>query len=207
MRDRGSEDRALFFTGTRGCGKTALLEQLSVRAAEKGRTVIDLGPDDTIVQLVQAVVGYTETTTTVSPQTSLSILGTGGGLSAGSASKTTRYGRENLPTLLIEACKRARQGVLVTLDEVQKVPLDDVSALCNAFQMASRKSHDIMLAVAGLPYAHGRVIHHDGCAYMRHAVCSSRSLTSCLLRSSNTCGRWANAWTTSGSRGPATSRA
>lgn len=169
MRDRGSEDRALFFTGTRGCGKTALLEQLSVRAEERGRIVIDLGPDDTIAQLVQAVVGYDEATTTVSPQASLSILGTGGGLSAGSVSKTTRYGRENLPTLLIEACKRAKHGILVTLDEVQKVSLDDVSALCNAFQMASRKGHDIMLAVAGLPYAHGRIIHHDGCTYLRRA--------------------------------------
>lgn len=91
MRDRGSEDRALFFTGARGYGKTALLEQLSARASLTGRTVIDLGPDDTIAQLIRAIVGYDETTTTVSPQASVSILGTGGSLSAGSISKTTRY--------------------------------------------------------------------------------------------------------------------
>ena len=30
--DRGSEDRALFITGNRGCGKTALLEQFWVCA-------------------------------------------------------------------------------------------------------------------------------------------------------------------------------
>lgn len=169
MRDRGSEDRALFFTGARGCGKTALLEQLSARASLKGRTVIDLGPDDTIAQLIRAIVGYDETTTTVSPQASVSILGTGGSLSAGSISRTTRYGRESLPALFVEACGRTEKGVLVTLDEVQKVSLDDVSAICNAFQMASRKGHDIMLAVAGLPYAYNRIIHHDGCTYLRRA--------------------------------------
>ncbi len=169
MRDRGSEDRVLFLTGARGCGKTALLEQLSTRASHDGRITIDLGPDDTIAQLIQAIVGHDESTTTVSPQASVSIFGTGGSLSAGSISKTTHYGRESLPTLLVEACKRAERGVLVTLDEVQKVPLDDVSAICNAFQMASRKGYDVMLAVAGLPYAHGSIIHHDGCTYLRRA--------------------------------------
>ncbi len=169
MRDHGSEDRALFFTGMRGCGKTALLEQLSTRAASRGRTVFDLGPDDTVPQLIQAAIGHNEVTTTVSPQASLNILGTGGALGVGSIANTVRYGRENLPAILIDACEHAKKGVLVTLDEVQKVPLDDVSALCNAFQMASRKGYDIMLAVAGLPYAHERVIHHDGCTYLRRA--------------------------------------
>lgn len=169
MRDRGSEDRALFFTGMRGCGKTALLEQLSSRATSRGRIVFDLGPDDTVPQLIQAAIGHDEVTTTVSPQASLSIFATDGGLGVGSVAKTVHYGRESLPAILIDACERAKGGVLVTLDEVQKVPLDDVSALCNAFQMASRKGHDIMLAVAGLPYSHARIIHHDGCTYLRRA--------------------------------------
>ena len=43
MVDKGSDDRALFITGTRGCGKTALLEQFSIRAGQTKRTVIDLG--------------------------------------------------------------------------------------------------------------------------------------------------------------------
>ena len=35
MTDPGSEDRAMFITGPCGSGKTALLEQLSIRAAAK----------------------------------------------------------------------------------------------------------------------------------------------------------------------------
>ena len=47
--------------------------------------------------------------------------------------------------------------------------IEDVSAICNAFQMASRKGYDIMLAVAGLPYAYSRIIKHEGCTYLRRA--------------------------------------
>lgn len=126
MIDVGSEDRALFITGTRGSGKTALLEQFSIKAASRKRMVIDLGPE--------------------------------------------HLGRENLQSILLEVCSNAKNGILVTVDEVQKVPIEDVSTLCNAFQMVSRKGCDIILAVAGLPYAYNRIIKHEGCTYLRRAT-------------------------------------
>lgn len=170
MIDQGSDDRAFFFTGTRGSGKTALLEQLSIKAANAGRVVIDLGPVDTIAQLIHELAGFDEKTETISPQASISILGTGGGISAGSVSKTRRPGRESLQSLVLEACSRSKNGLFVTVDEVQKIPLEDISALCNAFQMASRKGHDIMLAVAGLPYSHSDITRHESCTYLRRAA-------------------------------------
>lgn len=123
----GSDDRAIFITGTRGSGKTALLEQLSIRAIAKKRKVIDLGPDD--------------------------------------VSKT-----DNMQQILIESCSNYKNGLFVTIDEIHKVPIEDVSTLCNAFQMASRKGFDIMLAIAGLPYAYSKVIRHEGCTYFRRAL-------------------------------------
>ena len=57
MIDPGSNDRAMFITGTRGSGKTALLEQLSIRAQGKKRTTIDLGPENTIAQLIHVLAG------------------------------------------------------------------------------------------------------------------------------------------------------
>lgn len=170
MIDQGSDDRAFFFTGTRGSGKTALLEQLSMKAARAGRVVFDLGPDDMIAQFVHELAGFDEKTETVNPQANISILGTGGGISVGSVSKTKRAGRESLQSLLLEACLKSKKGLFVTVDEVQKVPLEDISALCNAFQMASRKGYDIMLAVAGLPYSHSHIIRHEGCTYLRRAA-------------------------------------
>ena len=170
MEDPGSDDRALFFTGTRGSGKTALLEQLSIRAGERGLRVIDLGPEDTIAQLTFALTGFDESTTTLAPQASASTLGSGGSLSVGAVAKTRRPGRESLQALFLEACEKAEHGLLVTVDEVQKVPVDDVSSLCNAFQMASRKGHDVLLAVAGLPYSHDEIVGHEGCTYLRRAA-------------------------------------
>lgn len=170
MLDSGSDDRALFITGTRGSGKTALLEQLSIRAERNKREVIDLGPDNMIGQLVHELAGFDEATNTLSPQASINVLGVGGGISAGSVSKTKRIGKESLQSLLLEKCSKAEKGMLVTVDEVQKIPVDDVSALCNAFQMASRKGYDIMLAVAGLPYGYTKITRHEGCTYLRRAT-------------------------------------
>ena len=109
-------------------------------------------------------------TKTVSPQVNVSILGTGGGISAGAVSKTEHAGRERLQELLIKACSDSEYGILVTVDEIQKVPIEDISALCNAFQMASRKGKDIILAVAGLPYSYNEVIRHEGCTFLRRAA-------------------------------------
>ncbi|MBR4145088.1 MAG: ATP-binding protein [Lachnospiraceae bacterium] len=170
MIDTGSEDRAIFVTGTRGSGKTALLEQLSIKAGDKKRVVIDLGPENMIMQLVHVLAGFDEVTKTVSPQANVNILGIGGGVSTGSVSKTERIGRENLQELLLKACSNSKKGVLITVDEIQKVPIEDVSSLCNAFQMVSRKGHDIMLVVAGLPYAYSEIIRHEGCTYLRRAT-------------------------------------
>ena len=170
MMESGSDERALFITGTRGSGKTTILEQLSIRANNKKRLVIDLGPENTIEQLIHELVGYDETTSTVNPQATVNVLGFGGGISGGSVSKTKHIGRESLQSLLIEACAKSKRGILVTVDEIQKVPIDDVSALCNAFQMASRKGCDIMLAVAGLPFAYNEIIRHEGCTFLRRAA-------------------------------------
>ena len=169
MIDPGSAERAIFITGARGCGKTALLEQLSIRAGKKKRRVIDLGPENTIDQIVRELAGYDEVTSIISPKANVNVLGFGGEISGGSVSKTRHIGRETLQPLLLEVCAKAKQGLLVTVDEIQKVPAEDISSICNAFQMASRKGYDIMLAVAGLPYAYGSITKHEGCTYLRRA--------------------------------------
>lgn len=169
MLDIGSDDRAIFITGTRGSGKTALLEQLSIRATDKKRKVIDLGPENTIEQLIYTLTGYDEITKIINPQANVNVMGIGGSVSGGSISKTEHIVRDNLQKILLDACTHYKKGLLVTVDEIQKVPIEDVSSLCNAFQMASRKGFDIMLAVAGLPYSYSEIIKHEGCTYLRRA--------------------------------------
>lgn len=170
MRTQGSLDRAIYLTGMRASGKTTLLEKLSELARSKGRRVFDLGPDDTVDQLLSELVEYDELTKTVNPSIGVTVLGSGGTISGTSVSHTTHYGREHLQSLLIKACERAKHGVFITIDEIQKIEIDDVSAISNAVQMASRKGYDIMLAVASLPSGYDKVIHHDGCTFLRRAT-------------------------------------
>lgn len=152
LADADSESRYLFLTGTYGIGKTALLEQLSRRASRREWYAIDLGPDDTVLQLLHTLDKYGKVTT---------------GLSGSSMVRTTHFGREELQPLLLSACKHTERGILVTIDEIQKVPIDDASAISNAFQMASRKGYDILLVVAGLPFAYELITNHEGCTFLR----------------------------------------
>jgi hypothetical protein len=168
--DRGSEGRALFVTGTRGCGKTALLEQLSLRASREGWRTIDLGPGNVVETLMRHLVRQDSSTLQVAPQVSVSVLGTGGSVGGVSTSKVMTYEPHDLQIVFLEECEREKRGLFVSIDEVQKVPIEDVSAICNAFQMASRKGFDVILAIAGLPYAYDAIIHHEGCTYMRRSA-------------------------------------
>ena len=168
--DRGSEDRALFITGSRGYGKTALLEQLSRRASDAGWLSVDVGPDNPIDTIMRYLVPFDESTKTVDPEIEVSVFGTGGKLRAGSNSKTVKYSRDDFEYLFVQACSKPGFKLFVTVDEIQKVSLDDVALISGAFQMASRKGYDTMLAVAGLPYAHEQVIQHDGCTFLRRAA-------------------------------------
>lgn len=170
LRDGGSEDRALFITGTRGSGKTALLEQLSLRGRDRGWNTIDLGPENTLRALVRRLAGHDEETRTVDPRVSVSILGSGGSVGGVATSKTKRVDESDLDLLLIDACERSQNGVMVSIDEVQKLAERDISAISNAFQMASRKGCDAILVIAGLPFSHDAIIAYRGCTFMRRAV-------------------------------------
>lgn len=167
---RGSDDRVLFFTGTRGSGKTALLEQLSMRASVAGWKTIDVGAEKILQALCYRLVGCNEATENISPSLEVKVLGSGGSVSGGGVSRTTRYGTAVLPYLLGQAAEKEKKGLFVSVDEVQKVPLEEVASLCEAFQMASRKGLDVILAVAGLPFSYERIIHQDGCTFMRRSV-------------------------------------
>lgn len=166
---RGSDYRSLFITGARGSGKTALLEQLSLKARRKGWKTVDVGAEHALASVVRQLAGSDEVTESFSPAVEINVLGSGGSFSGKGTSKTTHYGVESLGELLLNVCEAQKEGVFVSVDEVQKVPLEDMADLCEAFQMTSRKGHNAILVIAGLPISYEQIIHQDGCTFMRRA--------------------------------------
>lgn len=166
----GSDDRVLFITGTRGSGKTALLEQFSQHASRTGWRTIDVGAERALPALFHQLAPFDDTTETLSPALEVKILGSSGSLSGRSSAKTRRSDIDDLAQLLVDECRQQKRGVFVSIDEIQKVSLEDMVRICEAFQMASRKGCNVALAVAGLPHSYDTIIHEDGCTFMRRSV-------------------------------------
>lgn len=168
--NRGSADRVLFITGNRGCGKTALLEQLSLRARNAGWKTVDINSEHALGALLRSLVRHASSTKRIAPEVSVNVFGSGASLAGLATEATTTFEEADIGIVFQEACAKEKQGLFVSIDEVQKINLDELSSICGAFQMASRKGFDVMLAVAGLPYAYNAIVQHEGCTYMRRSV-------------------------------------
>ena len=61
------------------------------------------------------------------------------------------------------------KGILVTVDEVQKISEKDAEGLCAGFQMSLRKGCAVMLVMAGLPGSKENVAAFPGCTFLTRA--------------------------------------
>jgi hypothetical protein len=170
LRDNGSDYRSLFITGIRGNGKTALLERLSGMAEQAKFRVIDASAQTSLHAICRQLIGVDESSKTLEPELEANIGGVGGKVKIGAKTSSIKYDKRDIGEALLAASKKEKRGLLITIDESQKVPLEDMSIIANAFQMASRKGADVLLAVAGLPYAYDDIIHHEGATFLRRGA-------------------------------------
>ena len=161
-----SPDRILFITGPRGCGKTALLEQLSQVAASHRWMVIDVHSSDTVHDIM-AHLDKNHTPTSVSLAPKISVLGTD--VSFGEAKLGSSQVSSGLTQTLLDTCAslKTKSGVFITIDEIQKISEDDMECICAAVQMAKRKGYPIALMMAGLPGSKKKVASYAGCTFMQ----------------------------------------
>lgn len=169
LRESGSDYRATFITGTRGFGKTSLLEQFSKKALDAGWNVLDTQSDKALQSLYRHLCPYNqiEDGKRLEPSISTPILG--GSLGEIEERSVRHIENDDIDGLFLSFCEVHREGVCITIDEAQKTPLDELSSICGAFQMASRKGHNVILSIAGLPQSYDPVILHEGCTYLRRA--------------------------------------
>ena len=167
LENANSPHRAFFITGNRGCGKTTLLEKISQIAASCGWLCIDVHSTHASQAILEALAGGTQKT--VGKEAKPSAMGVSvGGVSS---STTTEYSPASLGRLLVDRCRALalHKGILITVDEIQKVPEGDAENLCASVQLALRKGLPIMLVLAGLPGAKEKVASYPGCTFMQRA--------------------------------------
>lgn len=90
---------------------------------------MDIGSDKPVETVARQLAGVSERTRAPDPSLNVSVLGAGVGVGGVSRSWTTRYGREDLGALVLDVCSCEKHGLMLTIDEIQKVDLDDVSAI------------------------------------------------------------------------------
>ena len=172
LKNQNSPYRVLFFTGNRGCGKTALLERLSQLAADARWLTVDVHSANASESIVRKLVGGTARTTerVVGP----AVGAAGLSLSVGHVAKTVSaaYDALDLSDVLLETCRslKRHEGVFTTVDEIQKIPESDMENLCAAVQMSLRKGMPVALIMAGLPGAKERVSSYKGRTFMQRVT-------------------------------------
>lgn len=165
-----SPDRALFITGSRGSGKTALLERLSMLAHDARWLSIDVHSSHAVSSILEALEDA-ETVGAVEASPSISLPG-GIDVSVGRARTGKSPSSTSLSRSLVRRCSSLaiHRGVFITIDEVQKISEDDIEEVCSAVQMVRRKGLPIALMLAGLPGTKEKVASYRGCTFMQRVV-------------------------------------
>lgn len=162
-----SPHRALFITGNRGCGKTALLEQVSELAIAHKWLAVDVHAEDALMSAVKKLAGGTQREETRNAQPEAF------GVTLGGVSTTlsTSFTGIDLSDLIQEKLDglRSPKGILITVDEAQKMSERDAEGLCTGAQMAMRKGYAVMLVLAGLPESKEKIATYRGCTFMERA--------------------------------------
>jgi len=171
----GSPFRVLLLSGTRGIGKTVLLNELEDAAHQQGWVTLRAYPGAGMVRtLVETTLP--ELLDTLGEPTGKRML-TGGSI-AGLGSVTTAanpHHRTPEPTLI--TCLRQvadlltprGTGILITLDELQSADPGDLHELATAVQDLMRDNHDVALVAAGLLAGVEKLLQQEGTTFLRRA--------------------------------------
>lgn len=137
----GAPDRLMRISGVRGVGKTVLLNALGEVARARGFQVVDVASNSGFCdRILNALHRHMELT-------SVSVAPTVFGVNLGAlevSKSATQIGEA-----MFSASKRG--GLLITLDEVQDAPIDELRELGNEIQLLIRQGANVAFAFAGLP--------------------------------------------------------
>lgn len=170
-RGPGAAARSLVVSGSRGIGKTALLNELEDLAVKEGWVVLSVSGRGNLVRLlVDSLIP--EKIQELAPQTNRKVSGVSiAGL--GSISTESKDPQRPVPTL----DSRLREllthldgtGVLITVDEVQDADRDDLSGIATTYQGLIRREANVALAMAGLTHGVDQLLQLPATTFLRRA--------------------------------------
>ncbi|MBM7052203.1 MULTISPECIES: ATP-binding protein [unclassified Rothia (in: high G+C Gram-positive bacteria)] len=170
----GSPSRAMLITGTRGSGKTVLLNALEDVARHHGWLVISLtarkGLLDELTQdiLPSALARYRASAQRSIKQVSATVLGVGAGVTLNDSPQAASGLRTSLFELT-DIFTEQGAGVLITVDEAHRSAVDDLRPLTQEIQHAFRRGKNIGFCAAGLPEAVSDLLNDEVLTFLRRA--------------------------------------
>ena len=156
------------------------MHQYALRARDARWDVIEATSIDALDQLTNYVGLNKSVGTSVSLSPSVSVVGMA---SASLGEVGTRRESENPLSLLSNRlCERLRKlrlrrGLVLIIDEVQKIEQEHMVRICNAVQLAKTSGLDIALVLGGLPLAYPRIRSFKDCTFVRRMA---RQLLWCM---------------------------
>jgi len=156
----GAPGRLMRISGVRGMGKTAVLNELGSIASQRGWKVIDETASTGFNERILSRLNYSPAIqqASIHPQ----ILG----VSLGGVDFKT--GEVSLQEAMEREARK--DGLLITLDELQDVDGEEVKALVVSVQHVIRQDLDIAFVFAGLPSMVDGVINSKSLTILRRAV-------------------------------------
>ncbi|SIS46741.1 AAA ATPase domain-containing protein [Corynebacterium appendicis CIP 107643] len=169
----GDPRRALLLSGPRGIGKTVTLNELEDEAKRRGWVVLRAQPHNLVQLLVDTAIPHALSALSQQPEgrrriTGVNIAGIGG------VRSEIDDGHDPAPSLItglnsLADEAGAESGILITVDEVQSAPSDQLWELTAAVQDLMRDNRNIAFAAAGLPEGIATLLQHPGTTFLRRA--------------------------------------
>ena len=171
--DPGHPSRATIYTGSRGIGKTVLLNAVERAARARGWLVIaETARDGLVSRLVQEhLPKYLMEHADKATKTRLTGLGLFGVNAAWNTSDTytVTAGMRTLLEELLTALARTETGVLITLDELRP-GVRELEEMLTVIQHMFREEREIAFAGAGLPDPVDQLVKQPGMTFLQRAA-------------------------------------
>ncbi|MDR1295328.1 MAG: ATP-binding protein [Bifidobacteriaceae bacterium] len=176
-RGPGDPARAVLLTGARGTGKTVLLNALEDAASQQGWAVISETVQPGLVEvltrttlpMLRAALDPRATDSTLT-SASATVFGIGGALTRQvserhPAEPSLRDGLESLARIQADR----GSGVFISLDEVHRHEIAQITPLFHAIQHCFRQGLPVAFVAAGLPSTVSRLLSDSVVTYLRRA--------------------------------------